>query len=61
ERARGDRTLGQARAQLGPVHAHDAYDLEVDTARLDPAAADVIRRALAERPRDQESVLACFR
>jgi chloramphenicol 3-O phosphotransferase len=62
ERARGDRTLGQAGAQVGPVHAHGAYDLEVDTAELDPvAAADVIRRTLAEQPRDQESVLARFR
>lgn len=35
ERARRDRTLGQARAQFGRVHAHGCYDLEVDTARED--------------------------
>jgi chloramphenicol 3-O phosphotransferase len=31
ERARKNRTWGQARAQLGLVHAHGIYDLEVDT------------------------------
>ncbi len=31
ERERGDRTLGQARAQYDLVHAHAHYDLEVDT------------------------------
>ena len=62
ERARGDRTLGQARAQYGPVHAHGAYDLEVDTSRLDPVAcAEHVRRALAARPPDHASVLARFR
>ena len=34
ERSRKDRTLGQARAQFPLVHAHDIYDLEVDTSRL---------------------------
>ncbi len=38
ERARQDRTLGQARAQFDRVHAGIAYDLEVDTARHDPEA-----------------------
>ena len=38
ERARSDRTLGQARAQFDAVHAHLRYDLEVDTSRQDPAA-----------------------
>lgn len=31
ERARRDRTLGQAAAQFPLVHAHGIYDLEVDT------------------------------
>jgi chloramphenicol 3-O phosphotransferase len=31
EAARGDRVIGQARGQLGQVHAHIVYDLEVDT------------------------------
>lgn len=38
ERERGNRTLGQARAQFDRVHAHGLYDLEVDTSRLSPAA-----------------------
>ena len=36
EAARADRTLGQARAQFEPVHAHAAYDVEVDTSLADP-------------------------
>lgn len=31
ERERGDRTIGQAVGQLGHVHKHALYDLEVDT------------------------------
>jgi chloramphenicol 3-O phosphotransferase len=31
EQARRTRTLGQAKAQFGRVHAHCVYDLEVDT------------------------------
>ncbi|MFP4343184.1 MAG: phosphotransferase-like protein [Anaerolineales bacterium] len=31
ERARKDRTLGQARAQFDVVHAGKIYDMEVDT------------------------------
>lgn len=31
ERDRRSRTLGQARAQYGLVHAHGVYDMEVDT------------------------------
>jgi chloramphenicol 3-O phosphotransferase len=38
ERARGDQTVGQARAQFSVVHAHGAYDVEVDTAQQSPAA-----------------------
>jgi chloramphenicol 3-O phosphotransferase len=36
EAARGDRTLGQARAQFDVVHSYAAYDVEVDTSRADP-------------------------
>jgi chloramphenicol 3-O phosphotransferase len=36
ERARRDRTWGQARAQFGLVHAHGIYDLEVDTSLSSP-------------------------
>lgn len=36
ERSRGNRTLGQARAQYEAVHAHKRYDLELDTSQLSP-------------------------
>lgn len=36
ERERKDRTWGQARAQLGRVHAHGIYDVEVDTYKASP-------------------------
>ncbi len=36
EKARNDRTLGQARAQYIPVHAHGLYDLEINTAQFTP-------------------------
>lgn len=46
ERDRGNRTLGQARAQVGVVHQHLAavrggsgYDVEVDTSETSPDAA----------------------
>src|SRR5262249_36260173 len=34
ERERGDRTVGQARAQATVVHTRRTYDVEVDTSRL---------------------------
>jgi len=34
EKKRGDRTIGAARSQFERVHAHDLYDLEIDTSRL---------------------------
>lgn len=37
EKARHNRTPGQARAQFDLVHAHGIYDLEVDTSVLRPA------------------------
>ena len=47
ERARGDRTLGEAAAQYDLVHRHGAYDLEVDTGELTPAeCAERIRLLL---------------
>jgi chloramphenicol 3-O phosphotransferase len=36
EASRGDRTLGQARAQFDVVHAYAGYDVEVDTSLADP-------------------------
>ena len=49
ERARKDRTIGQAAAQFEVVHRAGGYDVEVDTARLDPdAAAGAIVRRLAD-------------
>lgn len=49
EASRGDRTLGQAAAQLATVHAHGPYDVEVDTARRSPdAAAEVVLGWLAD-------------
>jgi len=39
EAKRGDRTLGQARAQLAYVHKYPDYDLEIDTAGMSPTAA----------------------
>jgi chloramphenicol 3-O phosphotransferase len=49
EAARGDRTLGQARAQFESVHAYAAYDVEVDTSLGDPdtCATGVARAAAA--------------
>lgn len=54
ERARRDRTIGQAAAQFDVVHRAGGYDVEVDTSVLSPeGAANVIARAveagLAER------------
>jgi chloramphenicol 3-O phosphotransferase len=34
ERARQDRTLGQARAQFDIIHKHVTYDLELDTSKF---------------------------
>ena len=39
ERARQDRTIGQAEAQFAVIHAAGGYDLEVDTSVLDPGEA----------------------
>lgn len=52
ERSRKDRTLGQARAQFPRVHAHDVYDLEVDTSLLSPeaCAARIIARMESDPP-----------
>lgn len=51
ERARRDRTLGQARAQHALVHAHGLYDVEVDTSLDSPeACAAQIRARIAAGP-----------
>ena len=34
EKKRGDRTIGTARFQFELVHAHNIYDIEIDTSRL---------------------------
>ena len=36
EKERTNRTLGQAKAQFGVIHAHGVYDLEVDTSVHSP-------------------------
>jgi chloramphenicol 3-O phosphotransferase len=47
ERERGDRGPGGAAAFFDLVHAHGVYDLELDTARLDPVACALrIKEAL---------------
>lgn len=52
EKARRNRTLGQARLQYPLVHAHGLYDLEVDTSLLSPqeCALAVQARLLDGRP-----------
>lgn len=51
ERARQDRTLGQARAQFAKVHAHGRYDVIVDTALATPegCAAQILPHVQADR------------
>jgi len=39
EQDRNDRTLGQARLQFNRVHAHGLYDIEINTALLNPMEA----------------------
>lgn len=54
ESERGNRTLGQAAAQLPVVHAHGPYDVEVDTAVLAPEdAAEAVLTWLASGARPQ--------
>ena len=51
EQERRDRTLGQARAQYVPAHAHGIYDLEVDTSIATPQACALhIKRWLLDGP-----------
>jgi chloramphenicol 3-O phosphotransferase len=52
EKARSDRTLGQARAQFDLVHANIVYDLEVDTHLLNPndCARQIIQRMESTAP-----------
>lgn len=50
ERARGDRTLGWARAHADVVHAHVRYDVTVDTSSASPAeCAAAVAAAVADR------------
>ena len=48
EKARRNRTLGQARAQFGVVHGLEIYDLEVDTSILTPEECARQIKALVE-------------
>jgi len=48
ERARDDRPIGQARAQLAYVHRQETYDVEVDT-HAGKAAESIVRRVREER------------
>lgn len=50
ESARGDRTAGQAAAQLAAVHAHGRYDLEFDTETTNPTECARQIRVLLARP-----------
>jgi chloramphenicol 3-O phosphotransferase len=55
ERARRDRTIGQAEAQFAVVHRRGGYDLEIDTSRmsLDEAATrivDAVERGMPAQP-----------
>jgi len=52
EKARRNRTLGQARAQLPVVHGHGIYDVEVDTSRLTPeeCARNIVARVHSGPP-----------
>ena len=45
ETERGDRTVGTARYQFERVHAHDCYDVEVDTSVL--SVEECVARILA--------------
>ena len=50
ERARGNRTLGWARAHAGVVHAHVRYDVAVDTSLAGPAeCAATVAAAVTSR------------
>ena len=53
ERARHDRTIGQAAAQFRIVHRRGGYDVEVDTSRLAPdeAAARIVAALERGMPR----------
>jgi chloramphenicol 3-O phosphotransferase len=51
ERERGDRPPGLAARQIGPVHAHGLYDIEVDTSITTPQdCAERIKAFLPGRP-----------
>jgi len=58
EKARQDRTLGQARKQFDVVHAHAVYDLEVDTAAM---TVNACARTIKDRLETGESFTALKR
>ena len=49
EKARRNRTLGQAAAQVDRVHAHGVYDWQVDTALLTPLECALQIKNLLDR------------
>jgi chloramphenicol 3-O phosphotransferase len=49
ERERGNRTIGRAAFQLPIVHEGMRYDVEVDTATLDPQACAAEIKAFLDR------------
>jgi chloramphenicol 3-O phosphotransferase len=52
ERARADRPPGLAARQIGPVHAHSLYDIEVDSSTTTPQdCAERIKAFLPGRPK----------
>ena len=53
EKERGDRNIGTARYQFDRVHAHGMYDLELDTAVLNPEqCAQQIMALLENKPKE---------
>jgi chloramphenicol 3-O phosphotransferase len=50
ERARGDRQIGQAAAQLEKVHAHGIYDIECDTSAASPHDCAIRIKNFLTRP-----------
>lgn len=55
EKARRDRTLGQARAQFEIVHSHTLYDLKVDTSCYSPEACALQIKARLENDKPPEA------
>jgi chloramphenicol 3-O phosphotransferase len=62
EQARGTRGVGLAESQLGKVHQHGVYDLEVDTSVLSPEqCAHKIKDLMEQNPHPQALWKLCQR